>query len=108
MILHLPKQVKKRDYKQKQKAMRKCMDTTEMTKGLHEKFQAERGAMAAFCREKGITHEWLRLVFIGEYEDLDLMIEAADFLAKFKAQRQASRQQKAQLLNEKVQALTVN
>lgn len=81
------------------------MNTTETTKGLYEKFQQERGAMAAFCREKGITQEWLRLVFSGQFEDLDLLIEAADFLVQFKLQKQEAREKKVQLLNQKVQAL---
>lgn len=105
MTLHLPKLTAKDGSNILGKTMCKSMNTTETTKGLYEKFQQERGAMAAFCREKGITQEWLRLVFSGQFEDLDLLIDAADFLVRFKKKRQEEREQKVRLLNEKVQAL---
>lgn len=62
--------------------------------------------MAAFCRKKDITPEWLRLVFIGEYEDLDLLIDAADFLKTFKSERESERTRKSEILNLKVAELS--
>lgn len=105
MKLHLPKRNPKDGFKPKAKAMGKIRNENDTAKELHKKFRAERGAITAFCDQKGITPEWLRLVFIGEYQDIDLMLDAAEFLAKFKAEKEALHLQKANLLHERVQAL---
>ncbi len=85
--------------------MRKSNNVNETRKQLYENFQQTRGASAAFCRVKGITQEWMRLVFKGEYEDLDLLIEAADFLKEFKENKQAEIERKSEILQGKVSAL---
>lgn len=87
--------------------MHKSKSTDETRKELYEKFQATRGASAAFCREQKITGEWLRQVFKGEYEDLDLLIAAADFLKRYKADKEQERERKAQLLSDKVTAISM-
>lgn len=87
--------------------MHKSSNVNDTRKELYEKFQGTRGALTAFCRTKGITDEWLRLVFKGEYEDLDLLIEAADFLKEFKANREAERENKQMLLTQKVSSLSM-
>lgn len=85
--------------------MGKNMNANDIREELYKKFKNTRGAGAAFCRHKGITQEWLRLVFIGEYEALDLLIEAADFLKTFKQDKEAQRVEKQSQLQEMVQAL---
>ncbi len=105
MYIHLPKLTTKGESNQLGKLIRKSMNSTDTTKRLYEKFQAERGAIAAFCREKGITQEWLRLVFTGRFEDLELLIEAADFLVRYKEEKVRNREQKIQVLQEKVHAI---
>ena len=54
-----------------------------LRKQLRSSFRREYGSVEAFCREKGITSAWLRLVFSGKYEADDLLIEAADFLDRW-------------------------
>lgn len=85
--------------------MRKNTDVTETRKELYENFQKTRGATAAFCREKNITGEWMRLVFKGEYDDLDLLIDAADFLKKFRQGKESERNRKSEILSSKVSEL---
>lgn len=85
--------------------MGKITDVNETRKQLYENFQNTRGAMMAFCREKGITDEWMRLVFKGTYEDLDLLIEAADFLKRFKEKKASEIARKSGILQGKVNAL---
>lgn len=85
--------------------MRKNTDVTQTRKELYENFQKTRGAIAAFCRKKNITGEWMRLVFKGEYDDLDLLIDAADFLKQFRADMEAERTRKSEILSGKVAEL---
>lgn len=85
--------------------MSKNTDVNETRKQLYENFQQTRGAIMAFCREKSITAEWLRLVFKGEYQDLDLLIEAADFLKQFKENKASEVARKSEILQGKVNAL---
>lgn len=87
--------------------MGKITDVNETRKQLYKNFQDTRGAMMAFCREKGITDEWMRLVFKGEYEDLDLLIEAADFLKRYKEGKETERNRKSKILQGKVSALEI-
>lgn len=87
--------------------MGKITDVNETRKQLYKNFQNTRGAMAAFCRKKGITDEWMRLVFKGEYEDLDLLIEAADFLNRFRIDKLREANRKAEILTGKVAALSI-
>ena len=86
--------------------MHKSKSTDETRKELYEKFQATRGASTAFCREQKITGEWLRQVFKGEYDDLDLLIAAADFLKRYKADKEQERERKELLLSAKVMELS--
>lgn len=86
--------------------MHKSRDTDETRKELYEKFQATRGALTAFCKAQGITGEWARQVFKGEYEDLDLLIAAADFLKQYKSDKEQERQRKESLLSAKVTELS--
>lgn len=83
------------------------MDYNETRKQLQQKFKEResRGAAFAFCREKGITDEWLRTVLNGEQYNPDLLIEAADFLKKYREEKAAERERKHELLREKVAAL---
>lgn len=77
-----------------------------LRKQLRSSFRREYGSVEAFCREKGITSAWLRLVFSGKYEADDLLIEAADFLDRFIEKKQAERLEKQRLLAEKIAKLS--
>lgn len=88
--------------------MHKSSEVNDTRKELYENFQKTRGAIMAFCRHKGITDEWLRLVFKGEYEDLDLLLEAAEWLQSFKRQRTAERERKHEMLRAKVTELALS
>ena len=82
--------------------MTKFTDLVQLRLELRAKFRQEYGSVAAFCRERGISPEWLRLVFAGRYEEYDLLIEAAEFLSRYKAEKQAQRLQKQRYFAEKV------
>ena len=86
--------------------MGKSTDVNETRKQLYKNFQETRGAITAYCRQKGITDEWLRLVFKGEYDDLDLLIDAADFLKAYKENREAEKANKHAILEQKVLELS--
>lgn len=73
--------------------------------GLYSAFQLERGALTAFAKEKKVTVEWLRMVFIGKYEDVDLLIDAADFLLHYKTEKAQMATTKTRVFVEKVQSL---
>lgn len=87
--------------------MSKSTDLVQMRLELRAKFRKEYGSVAAFCRERGISPEWLRLVFSGRYEEYDLLIEAAEFLSRYMAEKQAQRLQKQRHFAEKVANLTL-
>jgi len=99
----LPKQLDKVN----DKAMHKSNDANETRNELYKKFQETRGAITAFCRERQITDEWMRLVFKGQYEDLDLLIAAADFLKKFKDDKTKERTTKESILRNKVTEISM-
>ncbi|MCC6280393.1 MAG: hypothetical protein IT262_07330 [Saprospiraceae bacterium] len=82
--------------------MSKPTDLVQLRLELRAKFRQEYGSVSAFCRERGISPEWLRLVFAWRYEGYDLLIEAAEFLSRFKTEKQAQRLQKQHYLAEKV------
>ena len=88
--------------KERKKGMSKSADLVQMRLELRAKFRQEYGSVTAFCRERGISPEWLRLVFAGRYEEYDLLIEAAEFLSRYKAEKQAQRLQKQRYFAEKV------
>jgi hypothetical protein len=81
------------------------MDFEQARAGLYAAFQLERGALTAFAKEKQVTVEWLRMVFIGKYEDVDLLIEAADFLLRYKEEKATRVATKSRVFVEKVQSL---
>ena len=87
--------------------MNKSADIVQLRLGLRANFRKEHGSFAAFCRERGISPEWLRLVFGGKYEDYDLLVEAAEFLSRFKAQKHAQRLEKQRYFAEKVANLSL-
>ena len=91
--------------KERKKGMSKSADLVQMRLELRAKFRQEYGSVTAFCRERGISPEWLRLVFAGRYEEYDLLIEAAEFLSRYKAEKQAQRLQKQRYFAEKVASL---
>ncbi|MBK8923259.1 MAG: hypothetical protein IPM81_17405 [Saprospirales bacterium] len=64
--------------------MTKSADIVQLRMELRAKFRQEYGPVTAFCRERGISPEWLRLVFAGRYEGYDLLVEAAEFLSRYK------------------------
>jgi len=86
--------------------MCKFTNVDDLPKELHDKFRLERGALAAFCREKQVSSEWMRLIFTGRYEADDLLIEATEFLALYKANKQAEKIEKQRLLAEKIADLS--
>jgi hypothetical protein len=86
------------------------MEYNETREQLYKKFKEpeSRGAAFAFCRHKGISDEWLRQVLTGKHENLDLLIEAADFLKTYRANKAAERSDKQEMLEQKVKALASN
>lgn len=82
--------------------MSKPTDLVQLRLELRAKFRQEYGSVTAFCRQRGISPEWLRLVFAGRYEGYDLLIEAAEFLSRYKAEKLAQRLQKQRYFAEKV------
>lgn len=82
--------------------MTKSADIVQLRMELRAKFRQEYGSVTAFCRERGISPEWLRLVFAGRYEGYDLLVEAAEFLSRYKTEKQAQRLQKQRYFAEKV------
>lgn len=82
--------------------MSKSTDIVQLRLDLRAKFRQEHGSVSAFCRERGISPEWLRLVFAGRYEEYDLLTEAAEFLSRYKAEKQARLLQKQRYFAEKV------
>ena len=83
----------------------KELNFEEARAGLYAAFQRERGALTAFAKAKKVTVEWLRMVFIGQYEDVDLLIHAADFLLRYKDEKAATADAKSRVFVEKVQSL---
>lgn len=81
------------------------VEIKEVREALHKAFRTEHGALKAFAKKKGITQEWLRLVFIGQYNDMDLLIEAADFLKELKDSKMNEVSQKHTVLTQKVLSL---
>ena len=88
--------------KERKKGMTKSADIVQLRMELRAKFRQEYGSVTAFCRERGISPEWLRLVFAGRYEGYDLLVEAAEFLSRYKEEKQAQRLQKQRYFAEKV------
>lgn len=87
--------------------MGKVTDVDELRKNLHSGFKNERGALVAFCREYGYSRNWVRMVLAGDFENLQVLIEAAEFLPAFQARKRADREQKLEILADKVAMLAL-
>jgi len=82
--------------------MGKVTDVTQLRKSVHDGFKNQRGALVAFCREHGYSRNWVRMVLSGEFDCLQVLIEAADFIPVYRDRKIADRQQKLEVLATKV------
>jgi hypothetical protein len=76
--------------------MGKVTDTIELREEIREKFRNHRGAMAAFCRDQGISNTWLTWVLSGKYESPELLVKAAEWLVKYTQEKRAREYRLAQ------------
>ncbi len=106
-FIFAPSHPENQNAKNAKKEMDKPIKIDVLRNQLRGKFRQQHGSVSAFCREKGITSAWLRLVFSGKYESDDLLLEAADFLDRFIANKQVERIKKQRLLAEKVAKLSL-
>lgn len=85
--------------------MGKVTDTIELREEIREKFRRHRGAMAAFCRDQGISNTWLTWVLSGRYQSPELLLTAAEWLVKYAEEKRSREQRLANMAAERLAAM---